>query len=217
MYGTDAQPLQIKVGYYTEVAGLGASPGDVRINGKVEVRNRCFDEDPEFTGCFALNNFWRGLSNLTIKVNGTAPGRLHRIGQLLGRLAGGVPAPGGGHGRQPEPHGLLHRTVLRQRGLHRGLEVRRDPQRLAAAVVRPEHRGGQLDERRLEPGLLRNDFTAGVGAAEDSAYPNPPYTVLEKTPLSREKPYLFVDAKGAYQVRVPLRGTNTSGISWARG
>ena len=25
-YGTDAEPLQIKVGYYTEVAGLGASP-----------------------------------------------------------------------------------------------------------------------------------------------------------------------------------------------
>src|SRR4051794_37451603 len=29
VYGTAAQPLQIKVGYYTEVAGLGASPDDV--------------------------------------------------------------------------------------------------------------------------------------------------------------------------------------------
>ena len=27
-YGTAAQPLQMKVGYYTEVAGLGASPTD---------------------------------------------------------------------------------------------------------------------------------------------------------------------------------------------
>lgn len=36
-YGTLAQPLQIKVGYYTEIAGLGASPTDVSINGKVEV------------------------------------------------------------------------------------------------------------------------------------------------------------------------------------
>jgi hypothetical protein len=41
VYGTDAQPLQIKVGYYTEIAGLGASPGDVVINGKIEVYNRC--------------------------------------------------------------------------------------------------------------------------------------------------------------------------------
>ena len=40
-YGTATEPLQIKVGYYTEVAGLGATPGDVVINGKVEVYNRC--------------------------------------------------------------------------------------------------------------------------------------------------------------------------------
>ena len=38
-YGTDENPLQVKVGYYTEVAGLGASPTDVVINGKVEVEN----------------------------------------------------------------------------------------------------------------------------------------------------------------------------------
>ena len=37
------------------------------------------------------------------------------------------------------------------------------------------------------------------------------------TPVSREKPYLFVDAQGDYQVRVPSAHTNTSGISWANG
>ena len=36
-YGSAAEPLQIKVGYYTEIAGLGASPTDVTINGKIEV------------------------------------------------------------------------------------------------------------------------------------------------------------------------------------
>src|SRR6185503_8930478 len=30
-YGSAATPLQMKVGYYTEVAGLGASPEDVTI------------------------------------------------------------------------------------------------------------------------------------------------------------------------------------------
>ena len=34
-YGTDAAPLQVKVGYYTEVSGLGSSPSDVVINGKI--------------------------------------------------------------------------------------------------------------------------------------------------------------------------------------
>jgi hypothetical protein len=77
-YGTSADPLQVAVGYYTEVAGLGGSPEDVQINGKIEVFNRCFDAsgdpadegDPDVVECFALNNFWHSISNLTINVNG---------------------------------------------------------------------------------------------------------------------------------------------------
>ncbi len=40
-YGTASTPLIFQVGYYTEVAGLGASPTDVTINGHVDVYNRC--------------------------------------------------------------------------------------------------------------------------------------------------------------------------------
>src|SRR5271165_7428377 len=36
-YGNAASPLVFQVGYYTEVAGLGASPTDVTINGHVDV------------------------------------------------------------------------------------------------------------------------------------------------------------------------------------
>ena len=32
-YGSKADPLIFQVGYYTQVAGLGAQPGDVSING----------------------------------------------------------------------------------------------------------------------------------------------------------------------------------------
>src|SRR5947207_8877603 len=63
-YGTTADPLNFQVGYYTEVAGLGRSPGDVVINGSVYVRNQC-----GVGGCVALTNFWRSLSNLTINVD----------------------------------------------------------------------------------------------------------------------------------------------------
>ncbi|MEU7913291.1 hypothetical protein [Microbispora bryophytorum] len=67
-YGTGEHPLQIKVGYYTEIAGLGASPADVVIHGKVEVYNRCLENDG--TGnCLALVNFWRTLSNLSIDID----------------------------------------------------------------------------------------------------------------------------------------------------
>src|SRR3954451_20422771 len=64
-YGSAGDPLNFQVGYGTEVAGLGASPGDVTINGTVEVFNQC-----DQSGCTALNNFWRSLSNLTIHVTG---------------------------------------------------------------------------------------------------------------------------------------------------
>ena len=43
-YGTAERPLQIKVGYYTEIAGLGASPAEVTINGKIAVYNRCLND-----------------------------------------------------------------------------------------------------------------------------------------------------------------------------
>src|SRR5213083_3194532 len=62
-YGSSSDPLNFQVGYYTSIAGLGRSPGDVVINGSVYVHNRC---DGSF--CTALNNFWRSLSNLTINV-----------------------------------------------------------------------------------------------------------------------------------------------------
>ena len=66
IYGSAATPLLFQVGYYTEVAGLGASPNDVTINGHIDVYNQCFAPD----NCIALDNFWRSLSNLTINVMG---------------------------------------------------------------------------------------------------------------------------------------------------
>ena len=39
-YGSLNEPLMLQIGYYTEIAGLGESPTDVRIMGKIEVYNR---------------------------------------------------------------------------------------------------------------------------------------------------------------------------------
>src|SRR3954454_17387957 len=64
-YGSASQPLIFQVGYYTEVAGLGSSPRDVTINGAIDVHNQC-----DASGCTALNNFWRSMSNLTINITG---------------------------------------------------------------------------------------------------------------------------------------------------
>ena len=43
------------------------------------------------------------------------------------------------------------------------------------------------------------------------------YTTLAPAPVTREKPYLYIDASGAYRVFVPSLRQNTSGTTWAGG
>jgi hypothetical protein len=55
-YGSSTNPLIFQVGYYRAVAGLGQSPGDVTINGEINVSNQCFGSGSS-TSCTALVNF----------------------------------------------------------------------------------------------------------------------------------------------------------------
>lgn len=59
----------------------------------------------------------------------------------------------------------------------------------------------------------------GVAGAPDGEFPTPGqrFTKIAKTPLVREKPWLFIDAKGQYAVRVPALRRDSAGISWANG
>jgi hypothetical protein len=78
-YGSAADPLVFQVGYYTEVAGLGAVPQDTVINGQVDVFPNALDSEPGPGNCFVASgqtcywanstvNFWRSLSNLELNV-----------------------------------------------------------------------------------------------------------------------------------------------------
>jgi hypothetical protein len=51
-------PLTFQVGYI-EVTGLGRSPGDVTINGSIDVYSQCLPSSPGTSNCTALINFWR--------------------------------------------------------------------------------------------------------------------------------------------------------------
>ena len=212
-YGTDTDPLQARVGYYTEIAGLGASPEDVDITGKLEVYNRCL-ADGGTANCLALVNFWRTISNLSLHVNAPDQDGCRGSRELLGGLAGRVDAPARRVGRQPVADGLLHRRpAVRERRLHRRLAPAVRDQRIAAAVAHAQQRSWASWSN-----AVWNQVFSGVeGAPDDAAFPNPPYTTLEETPVSREKPYLFVEADGRYAVRVPEAQTGTRGITWADG
>jgi hypothetical protein len=210
-YGTAETPLQVKVGYYTEISGLGAAPTDVVINGKVEVYNRCLTEGGT-ANCLALVNFWRTLSNLTINVDGKGQDGC-RAGANFWAVSQAV--------------------SMRRLNVNGGFTLMdyctAGPQYASGGFI-ADSKFGAVTNGSQQQWLTRNSevtswsnavwnqvFSGVVGAPSDATFPDPPYTTLEKTPLSREKPYLFLDDRGAYKVRVPAAKRNTSGISWADG
>ena len=211
-YGTDEDPLQIRVGYTTEVAGLGADPGDVVINGKVESFNRCI-RDGGTSYCVALNNFWRTLSNLTINVNGAGQDgcrqtanfwavsqavSLRRVEVTGGNLSlmdyctAGPQFASGGFIADSKASFVLNGS--QQQWLTRNSEV-----------------GGWSN------GVWNQVFAGVEGAPSDANFPAEPYTTLETTLLSCEKPWLWMDANGAWKVRVPAAAAQTRGTTWGDG
>jgi hypothetical protein len=209
-YGTAAQPLNFQVGYYTDVAGLGKSPGDVVINGSVYVRNQC-----DSGGCIALNNFWRSLSNLTINVTnpdfGCYTGEFWAVSQA---------APM----RRVHVNGL---TTL--------MDYCTGPSFASGGFIADSRfDGNTVINGSQQQFFVRNSVLdgwtngvwnqvfSGVTGAPAQCFPaqascGGPYTTLATTPASREKPYLYVDGSGNYQVFVPAAQRNSAGVSWASG
>jgi hypothetical protein len=212
VYGSTAEPLQLKVGYYTEIAGLGASPRDVTINGKIEVYNRCL-ENGGTSNCVALVNFWRTLSNLSLQIN--------TLGQDGCRASANFWA-------------VSQAVSMRRLDVSGGNLSLMDyctagPQFASGGFIADSNlpfviNGSQqqwlIRNSRIVgwSNAVWNQVFAGVeGAPSEEAFPNPPYTTLATTPISREKPYLFVDEQGDVNVRVPAARKDTSGITWADG
>jgi hypothetical protein len=212
-YGTAAQPLIIQVGYYTEVAGLGLNPTDVTINGHVDVYNRCLS--PNNTNCLALDNFWRSVSNLTINVVGgvgcytsanfwaaSQASPMRRVNVVGGNLTLMDYCSGG---PQYASGGFIADSKT-------GFVINGSQQQY---YVRNSTVGGWSN------GVWNQVFSGVVGAPAEcfpaAAACGGPYTTLATTPASREKPYLYVDSSGSYNVFVPSATTNSSGASWANG
>lgn len=207
-YGSAADPLTIQVGYYTEVAGLDASPTDVVINGHVDVYNQC-----DANGCIALNNFWRSLSNLTINVTGLegcrSSGNFWAVSQASPMRR--VNITGGNltlmdyctAGPQYASGGFIADSRT-------GFTINGSQQQF---YVRNSEVGGWSN------GVWNQVFSGTEGApAQSFGVPGAqPYTTLATTPVSKEKPFLYVDGAGQWMVRVPAAQTSSRGVSWAGG
>jgi len=206
-YGSAADPLNFQVGYYTAVAGLGQSPSDVVINGSVYVRNQCFGPN----NCTALVNFWRSLSNLTINVN--TPG--------FGCYSGEFWAVS-----QAAPMRRVHVN-----GFATLMDYCTGPSFASGGFIADSaFDGSTIVNGSQQQWITRNSridgwtngvwnqvFSGVVGAPAQCFPCDNRYTTLATSPVTREAPYLYVDASGAYNVFVPAVQHDSSGPSWSAG
>lgn len=203
-YGSQDDPLDIPVGYYTEVDGLGQDPSAVTINGGVTAIGR--------NGSGALDTFWRSVSNLTIHVVPTADG-CHTGNEMW---------------------------AVSQAAPMRRVDVK-DYTTFMPYCESPNFAsGGFVADSWLEGGALngsqqqfyvRNSnlgsgwsnyvwnqvFSGDINAPAQDFGDGHAYTTLAQTPVSKEKPYLYLDGSGSWNVFVPSAQQNSVGPTWANG
>jgi len=191
-----------RVGYYTAVQGLGRDPDDVRIAGNVLADSGWNLRDPGN----ALINFWRSVENLAVApaggtttwaVSQAAP--MRRVHVLVALHVS--PSNDGQPGQGYSSGGYLADS------------------RVDGAVAT----GGQQQWYTRDSavggwsGKGWNTVFSGVRGAPPTTYPTPPVTTLATTPVSREKPYLYIDSEGRYRVFLPALRHDAAGPSWSPG
>ncbi|GGM09271.1 ricin-type beta-trefoil lectin domain protein [Dactylosporangium sucinum] len=189
-YNVDAN-----VGFYTQVAGLGLSPDQVTINGAVHAEADWWPDGSQN----ATQNFWRSAENLSVT-----------------------------------PNGGLDRWAVSQAAPYRRMHVRgnlalSDGGWSSGGWISDSKIDGQIQSGSQQQWITRNSAIGswsgsnwnqvfvGTSGAPANSFPNPPFTTVGSTPVVREKPFLYVDGAGAYQVFVPALRTNSSGNSWQSG
>lgn len=209
-YGSEAEPLIVQVGYYTEVAGLGESPADVTITGHVDVYNRCLAEG----FCVALNNFWRSLSNLTIVVRGQAgcyaSGNFWAVSQAAPMRR--VNVTGGNLTLMDYCTGPSFASGGFIADSQTDFVINGSQQQW---LVRDSSIGGWSN------GVWNQVFSGVVGAPAEcfpgEASCGGPYTTLDTSPITREKPFLYVDGSDNFNVFVPALRHDSAGTTWGSG
>ena len=180
--------LDVKVGYYMQILGLGESPEDVVIIGAV--RSNTTD------GNSVLCNFWRSAENLTIipttdstntwGVSQAAPMRRIYIKGNLQLFDKGYAS--GGFLADSKIEGIVT-SGPQQQWFSRNTQW-------------GKWSGGNW-----------NMMFVGVPDAPSENWPVKPFTTIKETPLIREKPYLTFDGKG-FKVKIPDLKKNSIGPGW---
>ncbi|MGA4877196.1 coagulation factor 5/8 type domain-containing protein [Streptomyces lydicamycinicus] len=185
--------LNAQIGFYTSIAGLGLSPGDTTFHGDVTVDAGWFNGN-------ATQNFWRSAENLTLHpVSGTnrwavaqaAPFRRMHVKGGLNLAPDGYGWASGGYIADSRIDGTV------------------GPYSQQQWYTRDSAVGGWNNG-------VWNMVFSGVEGAPAQSFPDPPYTTLDTTPVSREKPFLYLDGAD-YKVFLPEKRVNARGTTWGSG
>ena len=175
-------------GFYTSISGLGLSPDDTQINGDVTV-------DAGWFGGNATQNFWRSAEDLSLTpvsgedrwaVEQAAPFRRMHVR--------------GGLNLAPDGHGWASGGYVADSRIDGTVSPYSQQQR----YTRNSAVGGWAN------GVWNMVFSGVQG------FPDPPYTTLDSTPVSREKPFLYLDGDD-YRVFLPAKRTEAQGVTWDHG
>jgi hypothetical protein len=186
--------VDVHVGYYTSVVGLGLSPDDVTINGIVH---------SEGSQNSTLVNFWRSAENLHI---------VPQSGQTE-RWAVSQASP---FRRMHVSGGPLFWIMPIDGSFSSGGFI-------ADSWIEDEVLSGSQQQWLTRNSILGNGWTNGVwnqvfsGVVGAPAQHFPPFTTLPQSPVTQEKPFLFTDGAGNFRVFVPAVQRNSSGTSWGSG
>lgn len=199
--GTATGIIDSPVGFYETIAGLGASPDDVTINGNLRAGAE--------TG-WQLGVFWRSLSNLkinpiqsdepahTMRWNTSQASPLRRVD-----IAGDLDLGNGiGFG-----NAIINSKISGT--VDSGNRWKFDPEPTGGQTqyfVRDSQIGGWL-------GHGANLVFSGVDGAPPAFFDPGGNTVLPETPISRDAPFLYVRGD-RFQVFVPKARTKASGPNW---
>lgn len=190
LFAPGTYDVQAHIGFNTSINGLGRNPDDVNITGGVWA-------DAQWFGGNATQNFWRSMENLKITpftgenrwaVSQAAPMRRIHVAGDLAVFPSSYGWASGGFTADSKVDGAMKSASQQQ-------WYTRD-----SALGRWE-------------GSVWNMVFSGVTGSPAPSFPNPSHTVLDTTPISREKPYLYLDGS-SYAVFVPSSRTNARGVSW---
>jgi hypothetical protein len=185
--------VDVPVGFYTEVAGLGATPDSVHITGNVHA-------DASRPKNNATCTFWRAAEGFSVTPTGGAmqwavaqAGTLRRM-HILGNLT------------LHQQHGWASGGWMSDTAVDGNVDSGTQQQWIS-----------RNSEWGSWTGSNWNMVFVGVPSPPSGEWPVPPYTKVALTPVGREKPFLTVDAQGNYFVRVPQLRRDSAGVTWRAG